>query len=393
MPARVDMRRNVLILATCQGLAMSGASMLIAVSALAGQMLAPDSILATLPLGMQFVATTCTTIPASLFMARVGRRIGFTFGQSVGVAGGALGAYAIYTGAFWLFVAASMLIGVHNAFWQYYRFASADVATEEFRPRAISYVMAGGVAAAFLGPQLAKWTAQFSVATFSATCAALIGLSFVTILLLQFTRIPRPAPPSLKGEGRPIAEIMRTPVFIVAAMSSTVGYGIMNLLMTSTPLAMRFCGFAFNDAATVIQWHVVGMFLPSFFTGHLIRRFGVVTIIAAGAALQAGAIITGLSGVEFLNFWGGLIMLGLGWNFMFIGGTTLLTEGYTTTERAKTQAAHDFIVFSMVAVTAFASGLLHETLGWVAINLIATVPVSAAFLAVIWYRARSQRKS
>ena len=176
-------------------------------------------------------------------------------------------------------------------------------------------------------------------------------------------------------------------------MSSTVGYGMMNMLMTSTPLAMMFCGFEFNDAATVIQWHIVGMFLPSFFTGSLIRRFGVVNIIATGAVLQAGAIATGLSGIEFANFWGGLIMLGVGWNFMFIGGTTLLTESYAPEERAKTQAAHDFMVFSLVAVTAFASGALHETLGWAAVNMIAAVPVSAAFITAVWYGARKARNS
>lgn len=386
------MRRNVLILACCQALAMSGTSMMLTVSALVGVMLAPDKTLVTLPLAVQFISTTASTIPASFFMARVGRRIGFTIGQMLGMIGAAIAAYAIYIGDFWLFMVGTAVLGVHNAFWQYYRFAAAETANDEFRPRAISYVMAGGLVAAFLGPQLAKWTAELSAATFAASFAAIIGLSFISVVLLQFTRIPTPSFEGVSTAGRPIGQIMRSPGFIVAAMSSTIGYGMMNMLMTSTPLAMTFCGFAFNDAATVIQWHIVGMFLPSFFTGNLIKRFGVINIIACGAALQAGAIATALSGIDFSNFWGGLIMLGVGWNFMFIGGTTLLTESYMPEERAKTQAAHDFMVFSLVAVTAFASGALHETLGWQAVNLIAAVPVSAAFVIAIWYGTRKARK-
>ena len=339
----INMRRNVLILASCQALAMSGTSMLITISALVGVILAPDKTLVTLPLAVQFIATTASTIPASLFMARVGRRMGFSIGQMLGMAGGAIAAYAVYIGSFWLFMVGCVFLGIHNAFWQYFRFAAADVATDEFRARAISYVLAGGLVAAFLGPQLAKWTAELSAATFAASYAVIIVLSFISIALLQFTRIPTPKYEGISTAGRPIFEIMRTPGFIVAAMSSTVGYGMMNMLMTSTPLAMIFCGFEFNDAATVIQWHIVGMFLPSFFTGSLIKRFGVIKIIATGAALQAGAIATGLSGIDFANFWGGLIMLGVGWNFMFIGGTTLLTEAYSLEERAKTQRLRELV--------------------------------------------------
>lgn len=387
------MRRNVLLLACCQALAMSGTSMLLTVSALVGVMLAPSKTLATLPLAVQFAATTLSTIPASLLMAKIGRRPGFTIGQTIGMAGAVVGSYAIYAGSFSLFLLGGLLLGIHNAFWQYYRFAAAEVATEDFRARAISYVLAGGLVAAFLGPQLAKWTADLSAAAFAASYSVIIALSFIAIVLLQFTRIPDLRHEGVSRAGRPMLEIMATPSFIVAAMSSTIGYGIMNLLMTSTPLAMTFCGFAFNDAATVIQWHIVGMFLPSFFTGHLIKRFGVVNVIAAGAALQAVAIGFGLAGVDYTNFWLGLTCLGVGWNFMFIGGTTLLTECYTPEERAKTQAAHDFMLFSLVAITAFASGALHETVGWQAVNMIAAVPVSAAFLAAVWYGARKTRNS
>lgn len=382
------MQRNVILLAICQALAMSGTSMLVAVSALAGLAVAPTPALATVPFAVQFVGTMVTTIPASLFMARVGRRVGFTTGQIVGMLGGALSSYAIYVSSFWLLVVGAVLLGVHNAFWQYFRFAAADSSPPDRKARAISYVLLGGLVAAFVGPQLAKWTIELLPAAFAATYATIVVLSTLSVVLLQFTKLARTHAPGVSTSGRPILEIMRTPTFVVAALSSTMGYAVMNMLMTSTPLAMQVCGFGFSDSATVIQWHVVGMFLPSFFTGSLIKRFGVTTIIAVGAALQAVSIAVGLSGVVFANFIGGLIFLGLGWNFMFVGGTTLLTAAYAEEERFKTQAMHDFIMFSLVAASAFASGALHETVGWAAVNLIAAVPVAIAFVAVFWYRAQ-----
>lgn len=383
------MQRNVILLAVCQALAMSGTSMLVAISALAGKVVAPSPELATVPFAMQFVGTMVTTIPASLYMARVGRRIGFTTGQAVGILGAALSSYAIYSSSFALLIAGALLLGVHNSFWQYYRFAAADSAPPDMKARAISYVLAGGLVAAFVGPQLAKVTVDLLPAAFAASYLAVVGLSFLAIVLLQFTRLVKAHAPGVSTSGRPILEIMRSPTFIVAALSSTMGYGVMNMLMTSTPLAMQVCGFGLGDSATVIQWHVVGMFLPSFFTGSLIKRFGVTTIIATGAALQAAAIAVGLSGVVFANFIGGLIFLGLGWNFMFVGGTTLLTAAYSEEERFKTQAMHDFLVFTLVAASAFASGVLHETVGWAAVNMIGAVPVVIAFIAVFWYRGWS----
>lgn len=380
------MQRNVILLAICQALAMSGSSMLVAISGLVGKQIAPSPELATIPFAVQFLGTMAATIPASLFMGRVGRKVGFTVGQCIGMAGGALSSYAVFHASFGLLIVGAALIGVHNAFWQYYRFAAADGVSPNMKARAISYVLAGGVIAAVLGPQLSKWTIDLAPAAFAACYMTVVLLSFVSIGLLQLTRLPNQAASTIASAGRPIMEIMATPTFIVAALSSSVGYAVMNLLMTSTPLAMQVCGFAFAESATVIQWHVLGMFVPSFFTGSLIRRFGVTTIIAVGAALLSLAIGIGLSGIDFENFLFGLIVLGLGWNFMFIGGTTLLTDAYTDEERAKTQAAHDFIMFSMVAASAFASGVLHETLGWVAVNLIGAVPIAAAFIAIFWYR-------
>jgi len=380
-------KRNVLVLSICQAMSMTGASLVITVSALAGQMLADDKSLATLPLALQFTATMLTTIPASLFMGRVGRKIGFSLGQIIGVGGAALASYAIYQGDFWLFAVASAMLGSHNAFWQYYRFAAADTATEEFKAKAISYVMAGGVFAAVAGPQLAKWSVDaFEPVLFVGGYVVIICLSMITILILQGISIPKPASAGISVQGRPLRVIVRQPVFIVAVISAMFGYAVMTLVMTATPLAMKFCGFGFSDTATVIQWHALAMFAPSFFTGHLIKKFGVLQIIIFGTLLNAGCMAVNLMGIEFYNFWGGLVLLGLGWNFMFVGGTTLLTEAYRPEEKSKVQAVNDFIVFGTVAAASFSSGALQDTFGWPAVNAAVTLPMCIAFAAAVWFR-------
>ncbi len=380
-------KRNVLVLSICQALSMTGASLVITISALAGQMLADDKSLATLPLALQFTGTMLTTIPASLFMGRVGRKIGFTVGQILGVCGAALASYAIYEGSFWLFAAASALIGSHNAFWQYYRFAAADTASENFKAKAISYVMAGGVFAAVAGPQLGKWSVNaFEPILFVGGYVVVICLSMITIAMLQGISIPRPTSVGISIQGRPLGQIMRQPVFIVAVISAMFGYAVMTLVMTATPLAMKFCGFGFNDTATVIQFHALAMFAPSFFTGHLIKKFGVLHIIVAGTLLNAGSMAVNMMGIEFYNFWLGLVLLGLGWNFMFVGGTTLLTEAYRPEEKSKVQAANDFIVFGTVATASFSSGALQDAIGWSAVNAAVALPMCIAFAAVVWFK-------
>jgi len=380
-------RRNVLILAVCLALSMTGISLVMTVSALAGKMLADNDSLSTLPLSMQFVATMCATIPASLFMGHVGRRIGFTVGQLIGIVGAALAAYAIYVGSFWTFVAGSMLIGVHNAFWQFYRFAAADTATAEFRPRAISYVMAGGVFAAIAGPQLPKWSIDlFSPILFAGGYVCIVGLSFLTIILLQGIRIPKPVSVGISTAGRPLTKILRQPTLIVAVVAAMLGYAVMTLVMTATPLAMQFCGFGFDDTATVIQWHALAMFAPNFFTGHLIKRFGVLHIIVIGALLNIGCMAVNLMGIDFANFWLGLVLLGLGWNFMFVGGTTLLTETYRPEEQSKVQAVNDFLVFSLVAAASLSSGVLQHTVGWAAVNAAIALPMMIAFTLTVWFK-------
>jgi MFS family permease len=378
-------RRNVLLLALCQGLSNSGMSMLIAVAALAGHALAEDKTLATLPLALQWTATMATTVPASMIMRRLGRRFGLSIGAGIFAAGGLFGMWALKISSFELFCFACMCVGSGNAFAQYYRFAAADAAPEAFRSKAISLVLAGGVIAAVVGPELAKHTIDWLMPVLYAGCYATLTLiALAIIVLLQGVRIPRLTAEQLRETGRPLSQIARQPVFIVAVLSGAVGYGSMTLIMTATPLAMMGCGFAFSDTATVIQGHVLAMFLPSFFTGSLIQRFGNLRIIALGSLLTAGCLVANMSGIDFANFAIGLALLGLGWNFMFVGGSTLLTKAYTVEERAKTQAANDFVVFSSSVVGAFSSGMLQTSFGWNAVNAGIAPAMLVALIAVIW---------
>ena len=300
-----------------------------------GILLAEDKALATLPLALQFVAMALTTIPASLYMGRVGRKIGFITGGGIGAIGGALGAYAIMTGDFMLFCIASLFTGSFNGFCHYFRFAAADVATAEFRSKAISYVLAGSVVAAFLGPTLARNTVDILPAQFAGVYLALIVVYLAVATIVSFIDIPRPTPEQRKSGGRPLAEIARQPKFIIAVCAATFGYLVMSFLMTVTPIAMAVCGFTFSDSSYVIQAHVLGMYAPAFVTGHLITRYGVNNILIAGAVLCGASIVIHLSGITFLNFLAGLVLVGIGWNFLFTGGTTLLTETYTPEEKAR----------------------------------------------------------
>ncbi len=387
-------RKNVLLLAVCQALAMSGSSMLAAVAALAGFMIAEDKSLATLPVACQFLGTMLSTIPASLIMRRIGRRAGFSIGQTIGMCGAMIAGFAIFDINFPLFVAGSFLIGVHNAFWQYYRFAAADTASEAFRARSISYVLAGGVAAAIIGPEVAKLSVDFfEPVKFAGSYAAFVVIVLTSISVLQFIEIPRVSDGERKNSGRPLRVIARQPKMIVAVMSSMLGYAVMALVMTATPLAMAVCGHAFNDTAFVIEWHMLGMFAPSFFMGHLISRFGATNIIVCGVILMIGALLTGLSGISVAQFWGALVLLGLGWNCLFVGGTTLLTETYRPEERAKTQALNDFLVFTAVAMGSFSSGAIQHLLGWEWINFAMIPPMVAVFGAVMWLKVRSREEA
>jgi MFS family permease len=387
VPWRGTTRRNVLLLAVCQSLSATTMSLIITVHALAGFMLAEDKTLATLPLGIMFTMVMFSTIPASLFMKRYGRRLGFTLGQSIGTIAAIISVYAIFKEDFWLFALGGAFLGTHTAFWQYYRFAAADTASAAYRSRAISYVLAGGVISAILGPELAKYSRElFAPVVFAGNFVVMAILCLITIIVLQFVTIPPPTDEDRTSVGRPLSKIVSQPKFITAVLAAMCGYGVMVLVMTTTPLAVLGNEHSFNDAAFIIQWHILGMFVPSFFTGHLIKRFGVLPIIVSGALLMAICVAVNMTGVGIAQFWVALVALGVGWNFMFVGGTTMLTETYERSERAKMQATNDFLVFGTVAVASLSSGVLFNTIGWQGVNLAVVVPIVLILTVTIWFR-------
>ena len=380
-------RHTIILLAICQALTETGNIVIGVTSALTGYMLADDKALATVPLALIFTFVMVATIPASLFMRRVGRRIGFSVGQLIGASAAALSVVAIFQNSFWLFAVGGALFGVHGAFFQYYRFAAADTAGEQYRSRAIALVMAGGIVGAIAGPELSKVSRDlFEPLVFAGSFLTIVGLCFTTVAILQFINLPNLSTAQRQDTGRPLLEIARQPEFIVAILSAMLGFSSMTMVMTATPLAIIAHNHSFSDVAFIIQWHVLGMFAPSFFTGHLIHRFGTLNIILVGAMLIMSCIAVNLSGVDLADFWMALLALGVGWNFMFIGGTTLLTTTYRPEERAKVQGANDFCVFATVAGAAFSSGLLHNALGWQAVNLGVVLPILFAFSAALWLR-------
>lgn len=375
-------KRNVLLLAGAQALFQTASVMVITMAAVVGWKLAPDKSMATLPVALMMVAVALTMIPAALFMQRHGRKAGFLLGATLGGMAGALAAAAIWQENFFLFVLANMLVGCYQAFSQYYRFAAADAASADFKSRAISWVIAGGIFAAVAGPNLVRFTQDVGTVPFALTYLSMMVLSLVAIGLILRLALPAVHISAGQGEKRTLPVIMRQPVFLTALAVSSVGFSSMLLVMTATPLAMQMCGQPINAAATVIQWHVLGMFAPSFFTGNLIRRFGVLNIMGIGAILLAVHVAIALSGIEFLYFLSGLIFLGVGWNFMFVGGTTLLTEAYRPCERAKVQATHDFLMYISISIATFSSGSLLNAYGWRAVNL-AVLPFLAFALVMI----------
>lgn len=384
-------KRNVLLLAGAQALFQTASVIVMTLSGLVGLQIAPDKSLATLPIALMMVAAAATMIPASMLMQRFGRQAGFLLGTTLGVLAGLTAAGAIWLGNFWLFVFANMLVGSYQAFAQYYRFAAADVASTDFKSRAISWVIAGGVVAAVAGPNIARITQGISATPFLASYLALFGASVLALMLVARLALPHLAVVEAHGPARPLLQIMRQPIFITALAGSAVGHSVMMMVMTATPLAMKACGYTQSASASVVQWHVLGMFLPSFFTGNLIRRFGVLPIMATGIALLGGHVLVALSGNEYLNFLSGLILLGAGWNFLYIGGTTLLTEAYTPSERGKTQAAHDFIVFGSASLASFVAGGLLNHGGWHSVNFTAMPFLGMALAAVTGFAMMRRR--
>ncbi|HEX3537919.1 MAG TPA: MFS transporter [Stellaceae bacterium] len=392
MPTVASPRRTVLMLAICQALSMTGASIVGTTGAIVGSMLTADKALSTLPIAVQMTGLMSATIPAAFLMARIGRRGGFWIGALMGAAGAAIATLAVFRASFTLFCVGTYFIGIHNGFVQQYRFAAAEVADDGFRSKAISLVLAGGVVSALFGPETAKWSRDlFAPALFAGCYAMIIGLCLAVAVLLYFVDLPKPAAPEFRRGGRPLLEIAAQPVFIAAALAAMVGYGVMSLVMTATPIAMLGCGHEFAAAAFVIQWHSLGMYAPSFVTGHLIARFGLVRILLTGAALLLGCCAINLAGLATVNFWAANVALGVGWNFLFIGATTLLTRAYTGEERAKVQALNDFLVFGTVAMSSFASGALLNGVGWDMIQVAIMPFVAVAAGAVMWLRLRRGR--
>jgi len=372
---------------------MTASSAIISTAPLVGGLLlGADKALATLPLALQFVAMAVTTIPASLYMGRFGRKVGFVTGAMIGVCGGVLGAYAITEGNFVLFCIASLFTGSFNGFCHYFRFAAADVSTDAFRSKAISYVLAGSVFAALLGPTLARNTYDILPVSYAGVYLALIGVYLLVATIISFVDIPRPTAEQRKAAGgRPLAEIARQPKFIIAVCAATFGYLVMSFLMTVTPIAMGVCGFTFSDSSYVIQAHVLGMYAPAFFTGHLINRFGVNNILIAGSVLCGASIVIHLSGIGYLNFLSGLVLVGIGWNFLFTGGTTLLTQTYTPAEKAKVQGLNDFFIWGTISVGAVTSGAVQHSAGWSAVNLVMAPLVVIVFATTLWLRYSGKR--
>ncbi len=380
--------RNVALLSAAQAFLFTNNVTLIALNGLVGYQLAADKSFATLPVTTQVIGSALFALPASHLMQRIGRRAGFLVGTLCGLIGGAIATYGVYAHSMALLCLGTFILGIYGAFGQFYRFAAADTATPNFKANAISLVVAGGLVGGILGPALSIWTRHLAEIEFLASYASLMVFCLLTALLLSQLRIPAVAVSASAAPPRRMSEIAMQPVFIVAVTSSALGYGVMNLLMTATPLAMGMCGYPYNDAATVISAHVIAMFAPSFFTGSLIQRFGVLKIMLAGVALMGVCLAVSLSGISVAHFWWSLVLLGVGWNFMFVGGSTLLTECYLSQEKAKAQGFHDLLVFCTTATSSLASGLLLKANGWVILNYVAMPFLLIAMLAMLWLMAR-----
>jgi MFS family permease len=382
------MRRQVWLLFFCLALMHSSIVGQAMMAALIGHSLAENKALATLPIAIQMTATMAASIPAGIVFARLGRRPGFLLGAGFALLGSAVFALGVWRGDFLLYCLGAVPAGLGFGIGQHYRFAAAEVATPAYRPKAISLVMTGGVLSAAIGPEIVKHTSDLLVPyLFLGTYLVLLVLPVLCMLLLCFARLP--PPPARRGGGASIGTIIARPTFMAAVLIGAVAFGTMNLVMTSTPVEMMFCGFGIGASATVIQAHVLAMYAPGFVTGGLIARFGVRPVIAAGTVLSALCVAVGLQGESFWHFVVALTLLGIGWNFMFVGATTLLGTAHSAEERMRAQAANDLIVFGTVACTAFLSGAVHAGGGWDVLNLSILPPLALAGAMLLWHRARA----
>lgn len=380
------MNRNLWLMAAAQGLFLTNNIVFIAINGLVGLSLAPYSWMATLPVMGYVVGGALATGPVAWSQSRWGRKVSFQIGLAVAFFSALLATYAAISANFWLLVVATVVAGYYSANGQLYRFAAAELAKPEYRERAVSMVLAGGIVGAVIGPNLARWTQHLGDAPFAGAYATLAVVALVSMAVVSLVRFP-PVPPKKKeaGGGRPIWVIMRHPVFIVSTVAAALGYGVMNLLMAASPIAMQVCGHPFKDAALVLQWHVIGMFAPGFFTGHLINRFGIIPIMSAGVVLNLLCIAIALSGVDVMHFLVSMILLGVGWNFLFTAGTALSLKAYRPEEKDKVQGAINFCVFGMMMISSFASGALVTTQGWTLLNYTSLILVALTGIAVLWY--------
>ena len=388
-------KRNVFILVMAQAILGAQMPMIFTIGGLAGQSLASNPCFATLPISLIVLGSMLAATPVSAIMQKYGRRAGFWLGAGCGAIGGAVGAYGLYLASFPIFLLGSFITGVYMSAQGFYRFAAADTASDGFRPKAISYVMAGGLASAIISSQLVKVTSQAMVIPFLGTYLAVIAVNVLGSVLFFFLDIPRPKPPAATDDrGRSRRELLATPIIAVSVICAMVSYALMQLVMTSTPLAVVGCGFEQNIAADVVSAHVLAMFVPSFFTGHLIARFGVRTIVALGLVILGAAGVVALQGVQLENFFIALILLGVGWNFGFIGATTMLAASHGPHERGRMQGMNDLIVFGGVTVASLSSGGLMNCsggdamVGWASVNLAMAPFLMLAGGALIWLALR-----
>jgi len=376
---------RLLLLTLCQGLLLVNNVVFIAVNGLVGLALAPTALLATLPITAYVAGGALATGIVARHQRRFGRQRTFQIGLLVAIASAGVCAYAALSRNFWLLTAATLVAGYYNANGSLYRFAAVELVKPEFKERAISWVLAGGIIGGVVGPNLASWSRDTMAQPFAGAYLALMGVGALSLLIMAFIAFPPlPGQGSTGLQGRPTAEIVRQPVFIIAAAGCAIGYGVMNLLMAATPIAMAQCGHPFSAAALVLEWHVLGMYAPSFFTGKLVRRFGVLPIMSIGLALNIACVIFALNGTDVMHFLGALLVLGVGWNFLYIGASTLATEAWRPEEKTRGQAALDFCVYATMTLTSFSSGALVTTGGWTAMNLGSLLPIALLAAALVW---------
>ncbi len=378
-------RNNTLVLTACQALGMLVITTLLSLAVVVGARMTDDPSLATMPLGAFTLGALAASIPASMLMKRLGRRAGFTVGTVFGVVGQGLAAFAVYLGSLPLLCLGCLLTGGYGGFITYYRFAAADIGDEASRRRALSFVMGGGVVAALVGPEIGKLTAEmWSSVTYVGSFIAMAAITVLATVAVQGIRIPFSKDES-RQRGRPLVEIIAQPAFLLAAISSMLGYGVMTLMMGATPLAVVASQHSAHHAPAIIQWHMVAMFLPSFFTGTLINRFGAVRMMILGAAIELISALVGLSGQSLPLFWIALVLMGIGWNFLYIASSTLLTTTYRAGEKAKTQAINDFVVAIGSTAGAMSSGLVIGVLGWSGLNVVIVGIAAVVLLALVYY--------